>query len=511
VEPLGTITMCFPYVDEETKRVLKAAMDEAENYADFTERLCERVCKHPSPPLLEYFSLFFAFHISDYRLVDNLANAGKTTDLVGPFLQIVKYRRGDSVYWNDMQDSLEKAVKAAPNDWITAHLYLKWRYYAELNFPESEIESEHIESITKGVSNEKELEFFKSYLLRFKAIRAHFDSHFDEVVELLYQALLIARKYDEQVAVADILSGLADNVKSNPDPKLRDLLGLEGEGRELIIQLLNMTKEASEILGYRYRVGYVQHNFGHYNGVWGKLNLAIELLDEFYRIRNSLGLSVDTLNTMFAFYYNQMGAGKEALEHVDAAIQSSDPHRRLSSWALAQRAWALINLGRFDEARADLEASKELASKGGVAIHWFVWFQIVEGILYRMERNFEAAKSTFIDVYEYLEGHPLGVVDNICLLNLTEIEIETYDSESMDKPTDSSGPWMEGLEERVGQSGSLGVVAQSMILKAKFLQHQGRFDEMKRTLRRVQTISLEPGLGFLNNMVMTAFPDIVLT
>ncbi|MHA2043934.1 MAG: hypothetical protein ACW99G_04030 [Candidatus Thorarchaeota archaeon] len=511
MKPIGTITMCFPYVDEDTKSILKQVLNEAENYADFTERLCKRVCSESSSQLLEYLAVFFPFHISDYNLVDKLVNAGKVPDLAEPLIQIVKYRREKSIEWDEMTLSLTKAFRAAPNDWIAAHLYLKWRYYAEHNFPECDVDSKHIQILTKKVNQDNDFEFFKTYLLRFKAIRANADSHFDDVVDLLSQALTIAKKFDEQVLVADILSGLADNVKTVPAKHIMEQLNLKGEGSQLIINLLNSTIAVSEQLGYQYRIGYVQQNFGNYHGVWGELDLAIENILKFHRIRETLGISVSITNTMLAFYYNQMGAGDEALQRVDAAIHSQNPIRRLSSWAITQRAWALINLGRFDEARADLEVAKELVSKSGVAIWWFVWFQIVEGILYKVERNFDAAITTLVDALNYLEGNPFGVVDNICLLNLTEIEIEMFHGESLDKPADSSGPWMERLEENDRINYRPGTAAQSMILRAKLYQRQGRFEELEKILREVKRIASEPGLTFLKDMVKSTFPDIVLT
>ncbi|MFW9926513.1 MAG: hypothetical protein ACFFDM_07060 [Candidatus Thorarchaeota archaeon] len=63
MDAIGTITVHFSYVDEETRAILQSVMNEAQNYGDFAEKLCDRVCMHPSPPLLEYLAVFFAYHI----------------------------------------------------------------------------------------------------------------------------------------------------------------------------------------------------------------------------------------------------------------------------------------------------------------------------------------------------------------------------------------------------------------------------------------------------------------
>ncbi|MFX1367636.1 MAG: hypothetical protein ACFFAY_03455 [Promethearchaeota archaeon] len=39
MKPLGTITMCFPHVDDETRNIPQSVMGGAENFADFAKRL----------------------------------------------------------------------------------------------------------------------------------------------------------------------------------------------------------------------------------------------------------------------------------------------------------------------------------------------------------------------------------------------------------------------------------------------------------------------------------------
>ncbi|MFW9864422.1 MAG: hypothetical protein ACFFET_19210, partial [Candidatus Thorarchaeota archaeon] len=77
MEPLGTITMCYPFVDEKTKDTLESVMNDAENYGDFTEKLCDRVISEPSSPVLEYLVFSFAYWLDNYNLIDRLEAAGK--------------------------------------------------------------------------------------------------------------------------------------------------------------------------------------------------------------------------------------------------------------------------------------------------------------------------------------------------------------------------------------------------------------------------------------------------
>jgi hypothetical protein len=169
VKPLGTITMCLPHVDEETRSILKSLMNDAENVADFTERLCNRVCAEASIPLLEYFAVYFAFWLDWYALVDRLVSAEKVSDLASPLVMLTRARRGEVVSCEDLKKSIKQALMTAPNDWIATHLYLSWIYLAELFYPESDVEIRPIEAIASSMEKNTDLACFKTYLLWLKA------------------------------------------------------------------------------------------------------------------------------------------------------------------------------------------------------------------------------------------------------------------------------------------------------------------------------------------------------
>jgi hypothetical protein len=48
MKPLGTITMYFPFIADETKKVLESTMKEAYNFMDFSKLLCDRACSEES-------------------------------------------------------------------------------------------------------------------------------------------------------------------------------------------------------------------------------------------------------------------------------------------------------------------------------------------------------------------------------------------------------------------------------------------------------------------------------
>ena len=496
MKQLGTITMCFPHVDEDTKTTLQSIMEDAENITDFTERLCDKVCSEPSSPMLEYFAVYFPFRIDYYVLVDRLETAGKVSDLAEPLFLYTSARKGLRISWDEMRSSLMKALNVAPNDWIATHLYLTWRISVEWLFSESDVDIRPIEAITSSVNENKDLKFFKSLLLRIEALAFQRDHKRKDAVILLRQALTIARKFDDRIMVAYLLQLLANLIK-HTDVKQA-------------IDLLISSRELSEQLGNRDGIGMVQHELGHIMGLRGELDAAIEHQFEYSAIRESIGLSAVYMNAVIASYYNMAGNGEKALELAKTTLALEDSGSRDLAYTRAQIAWALIILGRFDEAKIQLAVCHEIASKSGYS--WqMVWYKMVEGILDKAESNFENAVTNFKEVLKYYEEDPVPVYQNICLLNLTEIEIEMLTEESLDEKSESSGPWMKKLEEHAKTNDLPGVAAQSKILKAKLRHRQGQYDEVRRILKEVKKIAQAPSMKYLNDLVISKFPDTIVT
>ena len=223
-----------------------------------------------------------------------------------------------------------------------------------------------------------------------------------------------------------------------------------------------------------------------------------------------LGLSIIFFNSVIASYYNMAGYGEKALELAKTSLTLADSESRKLPYTRAQIAWALIILGRFDEAKAEIVVCHELISKSGDSLQ-MVWYNIVEGILDKAESNFENAVTNFKEVLKYYEEDPTPVVQNICLLNLTEIEIEMLTEESLDEKSESSGPWMKKLVEHAETNDLPGIAARALLLKAKLRHRQGQYDEVRKILKEVQEIAQAPSMKYLNDLVISKFPDIIVT
>jgi len=67
------------------------------------------------------------------------------------------------------------------------------------------------------------------------------------------------------------------------------------------------------------------------------------------------------------------------------------------------------------------------------------------------------------------------------------------------------------LEEQVQEHDFPGIAAQSMILKAKLRYRQGKYDDVRKILRDVQETAKTPSMRYLNDMMISKFPDMIVT
>jgi hypothetical protein len=72
MEPIGTVTQYFPFIDAETRNTLENIMTESSDYYDFVERLCDYVLNDERPVMVVYFAIHHSILALDFRLVDRL-------------------------------------------------------------------------------------------------------------------------------------------------------------------------------------------------------------------------------------------------------------------------------------------------------------------------------------------------------------------------------------------------------------------------------------------------------
>ena len=102
-------------------------MEKADNYADFTERLCEKACSEQVSPELQYFAFYHAYSLEIFPQIKRFFELDEISMRIEPLLLAIRTYQGEPIDLSVIHDSLTKAMEILPNDWLACHLYLALR------------------------------------------------------------------------------------------------------------------------------------------------------------------------------------------------------------------------------------------------------------------------------------------------------------------------------------------------------------------------------------------------
>jgi tetratricopeptide (TPR) repeat protein len=493
VKPLGTITACFPHVDEETKSILHAVMDEAKDYNDFAERLSERVIRETSPPLLNYFAYYHAFNQQKFKLVRELEVKVTASDLAKPLILLT--HPWGVIDWDDFQKLVALALKVAPNDWIACHIYMAWRMAIESIgvYPERLTDLEPLRILESKINSDEDFRFFLSPLHHLKAWEMSREGKIDEAKTWFDRALTIAKKHDRPEHVAALLIDKAHMIKNVNFAEA--------------LSLLKIHRKVSDELGLAFTHAMNDLILGDIAKARGEYEKAINHLEDLVRSLEHLGW--DSLANFqkchIARQYNQMLDGARALEITTDVLEG---YQSPSPWfPYIQETWALINLDRLDEAAQSLDLTRNKAPR--IGSDWAIGIiHFLDGLLHKKKSEFPSAKFELEQAHSIFGSFPST---NWTLIELTHIEIEMFSYGRNAAKADVSGPWMQALMEQVGQKELPGIAAQADLLKAKFRFKQGRSSEAKKLVKKVLKTSKTSGMNYLRKMTESLLPELLVS
>ena len=275
MKPLGTITQCFPHVDEETKSILQSVLEESENYADFAKQLIEKACSKKVTPVLQYFAFFHAYNMDMHTQMDRLYELDEIPLFIEPLYLANRVVLGYEVDMSAMLKSLVIAMQTIPNDWLACHLYLAWRRAADTFDPETDTDVQSMETLRERIEDDDDFECFQPLLIGLEAYAMALKGYPVQAIKVYKEGLAIARKHDDLALVADGLYFLAESIKHEDESQAMELM-------------LEQNKIAEE-LGYAWALarslivrGRIMMNRGEYDA-------ALSHILEYGDVTESLG------------------------------------------------------------------------------------------------------------------------------------------------------------------------------------------------------------------------------
>ncbi len=473
MEPLGTITMYYQFLDREIVDILDGIMQEAEDYRDFTERLVEFVCAEDVPPVLGYLAGVHAWNLGNYDLHT------KMMPKFGEMAHIYGWIGGENELYDYSGEWLEVALAEDHEDWIKAMLC----YVKSWTFDRGSIQeiNKYNDQGMYFIDKNPKLECFLPYLLQTRGLVKSQEGKLEDAIVDLEEGLRIARKYDDRLQASILIFVLGS------------------------LKMTNNVNESMEYFDDAFRIadsiGYVQGaalaiaRMGGVAYVRGEYDLALQSLFRCREMCADAGVFVDTEPIWHARIYSSMGDASQALLWTRTAAEELG-----SSGAFLvsiERVRALILLGRLDEASAELDSAKDLVLKDGREDHLGL-YKSVSGLLEVAEgRTLEGMSSLeeALDIFDQSSNEFLAVP---CLIELARAEVSKYD---IGGDFDTSGQWMDELEKRARGRDYPGILMEHALLKAEYQIKQGAHETAKKVLMDALNISDMPSVKTLRNKI----------
>jgi len=124
MDPIGTITCYFPFIDEDTKNVLETVMSEASDFYDFVHRLGDVVLKSDSTVMVVYFAIHFSMIGMEYKLVDMIREKYGHHTVLGPNLFFSSAYQGTYEDVKKAHELADAVLATEPDDWLALEMHL---------------------------------------------------------------------------------------------------------------------------------------------------------------------------------------------------------------------------------------------------------------------------------------------------------------------------------------------------------------------------------------------------
>ncbi|MFW9798210.1 MAG: hypothetical protein ACFFE2_14320 [Candidatus Thorarchaeota archaeon] len=480
MEPIGTITSYFTYIDEETKTVLENVMKAASDYDDFVSRLGELVLNTESPVMVVYFAIHHSILTLNYKLIDQIREKYGGLQILGPNLFMSSAFQGKYEDVKKVHKLADAVLATNPEDWVALEMHFM-KFEADMsNYPTTMYQTSTMDSIRALIDGDSRFGLYDAILQDYLAIRAHADGNYDERIRCINKALRIAEKFDDRLRVAHFLIRKA-NIILNQD---------RVEARELLEQAYEVVDSSLRVPAF-YEA--IIDKLALINAVRGEFDMAIRRFLRVVSIRERSGLNSGNASWYLSTLYNIVGEPDSGLEWASMAEDQLKSRPILMTRATLNQVWSLVLLKRLSEAQLLLESIRESVLKSGVEDQ-LAWLYFVSGIMEMAQGDYQLASSSIeqgLRIYEQLKaGH---LMELIFLYQLAKTEVYSSMSEDIVSPS------LAILEDKAVTEDLPGFLGQVLLLKADIALLMNDEDSLREIVLQLQPLSEKENLQFLKS------------
>lgn len=476
MQPLGSITVYFPFIDNETKTILKTTMEKASDYSDFVKLLKELALETDCSDLIVYFTIHHAAQLLDLKAIDLIGQKYPDIPMVKPNIGFARHFQGKTDDFENVIQSANDVLAANPADWLEIEMRFM-RFEAEtFNYPAMIPDSSNMETITDMISNDSRFNFYNTVFYSNVARIANIDGNYDEWERCNQIALDNAREHDDQIRLAYCLTEKALISSSN-----RVL------ARELLLEALEIMDILGSIDGY----AQVLEHIGLLEMIRGEFTSSIENYLKVVSIREGLDIETAIPSLMLSSLYNSVGEYESGLDWGRMAEAQFENRPFLKPRAVMCQIWSLVLLNRVAEAVLILDSVHELILKSGRQNN-LAWLHFVMGLIEFSKSNPMGALSSIeesLKIFEASEG--MLRYQSMSLYYLAKIEVAVADENT------EIFPYLALLEERALSEDLPGILGQALLLKSDVALIQKDDSTLRDIVQRLSDLTQDPRVSFL--------------
>lgn len=473
MQPIGTITMYYPFLDEETRRIMEEIMEKANNYYDFVGKLKEFVLAEEPTDLLIYFAIHHSGLLLDIDSYQEIGRKYSKVPIIQPSLFYVSVLQGNYEHVAYAHEAVDDFLSTNPPVWLALEMRCLRFEVDLLQYPKTLYNTKNVDEIERIMKHNPQMEFFYNILYDCYRERAMRNGDIEEAIQYTKLAIEYAERFNDTVRLAYHLRTIADYLQRTNLTEARQCLL---EAHELMLSLEIPVGIASTL-----------HHLSRLDAIRGEYSLSIERNLEAISIRDEVGLSIGVYALMLSTIYNTIGDPESGLDWARAAELDFETHPGVKPRSIMNQAWSHALLNRRNEALVLLESVKENVLKSGME-SILAWFYFVNGVLDMMNDEYDSARSYMEEAVDLYEGksyyeNALIFVHHLALLDV----ISEHDS----------FPWLVFLENKARDEDLPGILGQVLVLKARQLHAYGDIEALNEVINEVKSIGREPGMRFL--------------
>ena len=477
MEPLGTITVYFPFIDNETRNILDSIMRKSYNYFDFVNTLKERVLDSDCSDELVYFAIHHAALLFDLKAISTIGEKYADSPILKPNIHFASAVQGNVADLDKVRESADEVLETNPDDWLALEMRFM-KFEADMRrYPETMYDTSNLDEITDMIEKNPKFSFYETTLYHYFAVRANIDGDTDERSKCYDAAIQSARTHGDDIRLVHVLVGKADTVESEDRIRAREIL--------------NEAVVIAESLGNRIGYANVLEKIGKIQVTRGEYNHAIELYLEVVSIRESLGLDNGNNALLLSTMYNVIGEPDSGAEWGRMAEDQFKNRPFLIPRGTLNHAWSLVLMRKITEALVLIDTVREEIVKSGRETH-LAWLHFVTGLVEIADNELTSAASSIeeaLKIYENRSG--VLMMQVIFMHHLAQIEVYQF-------PADTEFyPILSLLEEKAVEEDLPGILGQALLLKAEIALLQNNDSNLRIILHELSTMVETPSMEFL--------------